>query len=61
VTDSETLVAVLAARLRDGKPHVYMSTACLHTRHEDCRKTCKFCGAACVCACHLPIEPGGAA
>jgi len=30
----------------------YTSTACLHDRHDECRQTCKFCSAACRCACH---------
>lgn len=40
--------------------HRYTSTACLHARHAECRKTCKFCGAWCRCACHYagPREPG---
>jgi hypothetical protein len=29
--------------------HDYISTACRHGRHEDCRATCKWCGAACGC------------
>lgn len=35
----------------------YVSTYCLHAHrgdgvHEDCRKTCKTCGAPCRCTCH---------
>lgn len=51
--------------------HVYLSTACLHLRHDYCNaaegdagpKTpaqCKFCGARCICSCHpetAPIQP----
>ena len=33
-------------------PHVYMSTACMHDKHDCCRDRCKFCGAACDCECH---------
>lgn len=43
--------------------HTYLSTACLHGRHDYCasdtglagRKEparCKWCSAPCVCACH---------
>ena len=32
--------------------HVYVSTACQHSRHSDCRLNCKFCDAACGCHCH---------
>lgn len=55
-----------------GKPaepdeHIYLSTACLHDRHDHCNAMvgyqgakrpaqCKFCDARCVCACH--VSPG---
>jgi hypothetical protein len=29
--------------------HRYVSTACQHGRHDQCRRTCKFCDAACGC------------
>lgn len=43
--------------------HSYLSTACLHDRHDYCLAmigyqgekrpaTCKFCDARCICACH---------
>ena len=32
--------------------HVYLSTACVHKQHAECRVTCKFCPAQCVCVCH---------
>ena len=32
--------------------HYYVSTYCVHDLHADCRKTCKHCGAACLCQCH---------
>jgi CHC2 zinc finger len=32
--------------------HDYVSTACVHDRHERCRQFCKFCGVKCRCACH---------
>lgn len=30
-------------------PHHYISTACQHGLHEQCRRSCKFCGAICAC------------
>lgn len=33
--------------------HFYISTACQHEVHDRCRATCKFCGTACKCRCHL--------
>lgn len=36
--------------------HHYISTACLHDRHDDCRHTCKYCGNACQCrTCGHPV------
>lgn len=35
-----------------GKAHAYCSTACLHQLHGKCRRTCKYCGEPCWCACH---------
>ena len=32
--------------------HYYLSTACLHAEHEQCRRACKFCSARCHCHCH---------
>lgn len=37
--------------------HLYMSTACSHGRHTDCRVTCKFCREQCVCLCHIEDKP----
>lgn len=49
------------------KPHVYLSTACLHGEHPYCDAVtrpdgtcknparCKFCEAPCVCSCHAPV------
>lgn len=31
----------------------YLSTACHHERHADCRLACKFCEERCVCSCHV--------
>lgn len=37
--------------------HQYLSTACFHGRHHKCRKTCKYCGATCICeTCNHPTE-----
>jgi hypothetical protein len=30
----------------------YLSTTCIHSRHNDCRRFCKVCNAACRCQCH---------
>lgn len=32
--------------------HAYVSTACQHQLHRQCRRTCKFCPAGCGCVCH---------
>ena len=37
--------------------HDYLSTACLHDKHQACRRECKFCPSVCKCECHLRIEP----
>lgn len=50
-------------KLAAGDVHEYLSTSCLHGRHEYCAAMiglsgakrpaqCKFCEAGCVCACH---------
>jgi hypothetical protein len=36
--------------------HVYLSTACLHEVHTECRRTCKFCDSQCVCDCHSEAD-----
>jgi hypothetical protein len=33
--------------------HVYLSTACAHNEHGNCRKTCKYCEQDCICHCHV--------
>lgn len=38
--------------------HEYVSTACLHGLHDECRRTCKFCPAACSCPHHARFEAG---
>lgn len=42
----------LGKKPRPDVGHVYMSTACYHQLHEQCRKECKFCPATCRCECH---------
>src|SRR5262245_30899941 len=37
--------------------HYYLSTACQHGQHGECRHACKFCDAPCRCYHHL--SPGG--
>lgn len=37
-------------------PHAYISTACQHLRHQECRRECKFCSATCQCPCHVRVE-----
>lgn len=32
--------------------HSYLSTACHHELHDECRRSCKFCSAGCTCSCH---------
>lgn len=34
------------------RSHDYLSTACHHQRHGECRHVCKFCTVACRCDCH---------
>lgn len=36
--------------------HVYLSTACQHGKHSECRLSCKFCDAKCSCDCgHVAV------
>jgi hypothetical protein len=44
----------LQAGLRREMPHEYLSTACYHLVHDECRRTCKFCRTVCRCPCHRP-------
>lgn len=32
--------------------HFYISTACGHGKHAECRLSCKFCATPCRCDCH---------
>jgi hypothetical protein len=50
---TELIVAMLKDRVRNGQPHIYLSTNCLHDSHAECRRECKTCKAPCVCPCHL--------
>lgn len=44
-------------RFPGSKPaHVYLSAACTHQAHEECRKQCEYCDAKCTCACHV-VKP----
>jgi hypothetical protein len=61
--DAERAAAIEGARAdikaREGMTdeltpvHLYVSTACMHSRHLLCRQGCKFCDAACLCPCHV--------
>jgi hypothetical protein len=33
--------------------HLYVSTACQHGVHAECRRECKFCTSPCLCPCHV--------
>ena len=37
--------------------HFYVSTACLHELHGQCRQRCKFCDEPCHCPCHEGQRP----
>jgi hypothetical protein len=39
------------------RPHLYVSTACRHELHDQCRLTCKWCSAPCMCRCHRGDDP----
>lgn len=67
VGDAWTVEEVDAYVAATTSEHSYLSTACLHHRHDYCEAMvgyqgekrpaqCKFCEAKCVCRCH-----GGAA
>jgi hypothetical protein len=36
--------------------HLYTSTACQHSLHSRCRRTCKFCETPCRCPCHTTVK-----
>jgi hypothetical protein len=37
--------------------HGYLSTACIHDQHDNCRLVCKFCHTVCLCKCHWIVKP----
>ncbi len=39
-----------------GVDHVYLSTACLHDEHGECRRRCKFCNEPCACPHHIWVR-----
>lgn len=47
-----------AIDLLEAQQHDYLSTACYHGLHRDCRKICKFCEANCRCSCHKGSSHG---
>lgn len=50
--DPDDVAQVLRRVAELESEHVYISTACEHERHDECRMRCKFCSAACECDCH---------
>ena len=51
----------------DVHPHIYVSTACLHGKHDLCQNMlgrygrkrpgkCEFCDSRCICPCHSPAD-----
>lgn len=38
---------------------VYLSTACWHDLHTECRLTCKYCELPCFCHCHPDTSTTG--
>jgi hypothetical protein len=55
VQDSLVFAAELVRLAEPSPGHAYVSTACQHERHGECRLTCKFCPAVCGCACHAEV------
>jgi hypothetical protein len=39
-------------RSKHAAAHEYMSTACFHNKHVECRRVCKYCPQECICPCH---------
>lgn len=68
--DGPTEAQQIAAHVT-GDTHRYLSTSCLHGRHDHCRcttsitggdkepGTCKWCPATCICGCHQHGEETG--
>lgn len=48
--------AALTEAVEHAGGHHYLATSCHHDLHGRCRRTCKFCQAACECGCHRPTE-----
>lgn len=64
----DIVLAAIGLTCADDGTHLYLATSCLHNEHEYCQSNtghagskraaeCKFCGAPCVCACHLMKAP----
>lgn len=51
LNDVEAVRAVIAFS-HGARAHIYLSTACHHGIHSECRQQCKFCGTTCACPCH---------
>lgn len=49
----ERLVVEVSERI----VHKYISVACLHDRHDECRRQCPFCEARCLCWHHEHSGP----
>jgi hypothetical protein len=56
VLGTAAFVAIFSLLWFITKSHSYMSTACHHGLHRDCRRTCKFCTSKCRCHCHWKEE-----
>lgn len=53
---ADDMYPLLTRALYGDNGHRYLSTGCLHLKHTQCRLTCKFCPARCVCDCHRKVE-----
>ena len=39
--------------------HDFVTTACHHRKHDECKPVCKYCSSHCLCVCHrwrIPVE-----
>lgn len=50
----DMLADMIRQRQGHASGHDYLSTACLHEQHDQCRRSCKFCPAECSCDCAHP-------
>ncbi len=41
-----------------GEHLLYISTACWHGLHDQCRNTCKYCSRSCACSHHPGVAQG---